>query len=164
MTDLQDYNSDPLGDLQDWAGETDDSFNAFSPTGVENDISPVDIAAMDVIGFHAVSTHIVSRAASGNWSAAGSWNPGSVPGAGDAVYLAFGDGVNRNISYDYTGAAVTLYSLTVDLTHCDRRRDDHVFHVGEQSDGQRLRGSGQRGCRNVQPKRRHNNIRRKGSG
>ncbi|MGD0137929.1 MAG: NF038122 family metalloprotease [Tepidisphaeraceae bacterium] len=116
-TDLMDYNSNPLGDLQDWAGETDDSFNAFSPTGVENDFSPVDVAAMDVIGFHAVTTDIAVRTASGNWSAAGSWNPGNVPVAGDAVYLAFSDGVNRNITYDYTGAAVTLYSLTIDLAN-----------------------------------------------
>jgi len=116
-TDLLDYNSNPLGDLQDWAGESDDSFNAFSPTGVENDFSPVDVAALDVIGFHAVTTQIVIRAASGNWSAAGSWNPGIVPAAGDAVYLAFSDGVNRNITYDYTGPAATLYSLSIDLTN-----------------------------------------------
>jgi len=116
-TDLMDYNSNHLGDLQDWAGETDDSFNAFSPTGVENDFSPVDVAVLDVIGFHAVTTDIAVRSASGNWSAASSWNPGSVPVAGDAVYLAFSDGVNRNITYDYTGAAVTLYSLTIDLAN-----------------------------------------------
>jgi T5SS/PEP-CTERM-associated repeat protein len=117
VTDLMDYNSNPLGDLQDWAGETDDSFNAFSPTGVENDLSPVDVAVMDVIGFHADTTSIAIRTGSGNWSAAGSWNPGSVPAAGDAVYVAFSDGVNRNINYDYTGPAVTLYSLTIDLTN-----------------------------------------------
>ncbi len=115
VTDLMDYNSDPNGDLQDWAGETDDSFNAFSPTGVENDISPVDIAAMDVIGFHAVTTEIVNRVGGGNWSTPGDWNPGSVPAAGDAVYLTFTDGVNRNINYN-TGAA-SLYSVIIDLTN-----------------------------------------------
>jgi hypothetical protein len=116
VTDLMDFNSDPNGDLQDWAGETDDSFNAFSPTGVENDISPVDIATLDVIGFHAVTTEIVNRLASGNWSTASGWNPGSVPVAGDAVYVTFADGVNRNINYDVNSTA-PLYSLIVDLTN-----------------------------------------------
>jgi len=115
-TDLMDFNSNPLGDLQDWASVTDDSFNAFSPTGVENVLSPVDIAALDVIGFHAVTTEIVNRVGSGNWSSAASWNPASLPVAGDAVYLTFDDGTNRTITYDYTDAAQTLYSVTVDLT------------------------------------------------
>lgn len=109
VTDLMDYNSNPLGDLQDWAGETDDSFNDFSPTGVENDFSPIDVAAMDVIGFHTVSTHILTHVGSGNWSVTSSWNTGNVPVAGDAVYVTYADDVNRNISYDYTGPAVTLY-------------------------------------------------------
>ncbi|HEX4053872.1 MAG TPA: NF038122 family metalloprotease [Tepidisphaeraceae bacterium] len=116
-TDLMDYNSNPLGDLQDWASDTDDSFNAFSPTDVENVLSPVDVASLDVLGFHAVSTHILTRVGAGNWSIAGDWNLGNAPGAGDAAYVTFVDGVNRTINYDYTGPAATLYSVTVNLTN-----------------------------------------------
>ena len=117
-TDLMDYNSDPNGDLQDWANVSDDSFNAFSPPGVENVISPVDLATMDVLGYHPVSQLIAIRTSSGSWSSASAWSPGvgAVPTAGEAAYVEFGDGVNRTINYDYTGAATTLYSLTVDLT------------------------------------------------
>jgi hypothetical protein len=116
-TDLLDFNSMPFGDLQDWAGDTYDSFNAFSPTGVENDFSPIDVAVMDVIGYHAASTNILTRSAAGNWTTTSNWSPGRAPGTGDAVYLSFSDGANRTITYDYTGAAVTLYSVMVDLTN-----------------------------------------------
>ncbi|HEY2124847.1 MAG TPA: NF038122 family metalloprotease [Chthoniobacterales bacterium] len=40
------------GDLQDWASGTNDSFNAFSNSGVQNDLTAVDIRVMDVIGYN----------------------------------------------------------------------------------------------------------------
>ncbi len=58
VTNLKAYNF-PNGngsDPQDWAGGTNDSFNAFSTSGTKNDISAVDITAMDVIGFNATPT------------------------------------------------------------------------------------------------------------
>jgi hypothetical protein len=39
------------GDLQDWASGTNDTFNAFSSAGVQNDLTPVDLRVMDVIGY-----------------------------------------------------------------------------------------------------------------
>jgi hypothetical protein len=52
ITDLKEFNTGAGGsDPQDWASGTDDSFNAFSSSGVENDITPVDIAAMQSIGY-----------------------------------------------------------------------------------------------------------------
>ncbi len=39
------------GDLADWASGTNDCFNAFSSSGVKNDLSAVDIRNMDVIGY-----------------------------------------------------------------------------------------------------------------
>jgi hypothetical protein len=56
-------------------------------------------------------------AGDGNWSVPGNWSPGNVPGAGDDVDITFTDGVNRTVNYDYTGAPVTLNSLTVNLTN-----------------------------------------------
>ena len=40
------------GDLGDWGPGTNDSFNAFSSSGVENDLSGVDIRVMDVLGYN----------------------------------------------------------------------------------------------------------------
>jgi hypothetical protein len=39
------------GDLRDWAGGTNDSYNAFSNSGVENGLSAVDLVEMNVIGY-----------------------------------------------------------------------------------------------------------------
>jgi hypothetical protein len=47
---FNDFNANQ-GDLQDWAGGTNDSFNAFSSDGVLNDMSPVDLQVMDVLGY-----------------------------------------------------------------------------------------------------------------
>jgi hypothetical protein len=115
-TDLGDFNSDPSDDLHDWVDTTYDSFDASSPPGVELPLSPVDVAAMDVIGFHAVSPAIETVLGAGNWSSASNWSPGSVPGVGESAYIEFSDGVSRTINYDYTAAPVSIYSITVDLT------------------------------------------------
>ncbi len=66
-TDLKNFNpaDNPQGgDLQDWDNGTDlntmqsdyvaDSFNAFSFDGFENNITPVDISAMNAVGFVSV--------------------------------------------------------------------------------------------------------------
>jgi hypothetical protein len=39
------------GDLQDWAGPAPDPFNAFGPPGEQDDLTPVDLRTMDVIGY-----------------------------------------------------------------------------------------------------------------
>ncbi len=54
MTNLKVYNSSATGDLDDWAPATNDAFNAFDATGVQNDISAVDVVVMDVIGYDPV--------------------------------------------------------------------------------------------------------------
>jgi hypothetical protein len=43
------------GDPQDWAGGTNDAFNAFSSSGVENNLTAVDLRVMDVIGYDAAA-------------------------------------------------------------------------------------------------------------
>lgn len=51
-TNLKDFDSpSDGGDLQDWASGTNDSFNAFSFSGVKNTVSTVDMQVMDVIGY-----------------------------------------------------------------------------------------------------------------
>jgi len=115
VTDLMDDNPPGGGDLDDWATGIADSFDSTFISGTENDISPVDVAAMDVIGFHAITPHILNHVGNGSWNTAASWSPGNVPGNGDAAYLTYDDAANHNITYDYTGSAVTLYSVTLDL-------------------------------------------------
>ena len=58
VTNLHNYNF-PNGngsDPQDWAsGQGFDSFNAFGGTGEKDDITAVDLTAMDVIGYDLVT-------------------------------------------------------------------------------------------------------------
>ena len=42
------------GDLSDWASGTNDTFNAFSSSGVLNALTPVDLRVMDVIGYNRI--------------------------------------------------------------------------------------------------------------
>lgn len=53
QTDLLDYNDGALfgGDPQDWAGQTNDAFNAFTGPGVENTLSTTDLDVMNVLGY-----------------------------------------------------------------------------------------------------------------
>jgi hypothetical protein len=48
-------NSANGGDLQDWAGPAPDPFNAFGPPGEQDDLTPVDLQTMDVIGYDRVT-------------------------------------------------------------------------------------------------------------
>jgi hypothetical protein len=43
------------GDLQDWAGPAPDPFNAFGPPAEQDDLTPVDLQTMDVIGYDRVT-------------------------------------------------------------------------------------------------------------
>jgi len=56
VTALNTFNSDQGGsDLQDWAGLTNDAFNAFASPGSVENMSAVDFQALDVIGYNLVS-------------------------------------------------------------------------------------------------------------
>jgi hypothetical protein len=52
VTNLNDFNNDPDDDFGDWAASAgDDSFLAFSGTGVVNAVTPTDLRVMDVLGW-----------------------------------------------------------------------------------------------------------------
>jgi hypothetical protein len=57
VTNLKAFNFPNGGgsDSQDWAGGTNDPFNAFITTGVQDDLSAVDLTAMDVIGYDRIT-------------------------------------------------------------------------------------------------------------
>jgi hypothetical protein len=63
VTKLNFFNSDPAGDLMDWAGPAPDAFNAFGPTNEQDDLTPSDVIAMDVIGYTPV-TYMINTSAS----------------------------------------------------------------------------------------------------
>jgi hypothetical protein len=48
------FNSNPSGDLGDWANTGPDAYNAFSNSGIMNGISAADATVLDVIGYNAV--------------------------------------------------------------------------------------------------------------
>jgi len=51
-TNLKNFNTDPNGDFGDWANNAgNDSFRAFSNSGVVNRVSPADLTEMDVLGY-----------------------------------------------------------------------------------------------------------------
>jgi T5SS/PEP-CTERM-associated repeat protein/autotransporter-associated beta strand protein len=55
-TNLRNYNSDPSQDLQDWAsGQGADAANATVLSGLRNPFTSIDVATLDVIGYHAVT-------------------------------------------------------------------------------------------------------------
>ena len=63
-TPLKLYNNHSNGeDDKDWGSGSNDSFNAFSSSGVENSISAVDVREMDVIGYDAAVPEPASLAA-----------------------------------------------------------------------------------------------------
>ena len=53
-TNLKAFNSNPAGDLMDWASGSNDSFNAFSSAGVQNEMTPVDLQVMDILGYNRI--------------------------------------------------------------------------------------------------------------
>lgn len=53
-TNLKAFNSNPAGDLQDWASGSNDSFNAFSSSDVQNSMSAVDLQVMDILGYNRI--------------------------------------------------------------------------------------------------------------
>ncbi|MEO6752573.1 MAG: NF038122 family metalloprotease [Chthoniobacteraceae bacterium] len=56
-TNLKTFNANGNGgDLNDWAGGTNDAFNAFSSDSVKIDMTAVDIQVMDVLGWSLAAT------------------------------------------------------------------------------------------------------------
>jgi hypothetical protein len=54
--------------------------------------------------------------ATSDWNTASNWSPSGVPGFGDVANVTSSLGLTQTITYDYTGAAVTLGTLSVNLT------------------------------------------------
>jgi hypothetical protein len=134
-TDLAQFNQNSSGDFGDWQsnplppGTPPRVQDAFATPGASPMLG-VELTALDVIGYDLVPQPFTGTGywknafITGSWSNGNSWsalspagtdNAGE-PGAGSTVYIANSDGTPRTINYDYTGAAITLNSLIIDLT------------------------------------------------
>jgi len=60
-TNLDNWNTNPNGDLGDWAGAAGaDAYLAFNPSGQVNTVTPTDLTLMNVLGYDPPITNIVS--------------------------------------------------------------------------------------------------------
>jgi hypothetical protein len=106
---------------------TDESYsqllaNGFIPTGFEFFIdgnAPITVY-LDNVELNGISAAVQTSqwtgATSSSWSDASNWTPSGVPVAGNDVNVTSTLGVTQTITYDYTGSAQTLGTLTLDLT------------------------------------------------
>jgi hypothetical protein len=95
--------------------------NGFIPTGFEFfiDNNAPDTVYLDNVELNGISSTVTSQWTGGNsgsWSNASNWTPSGVPVAGNNVNITSTFGVTQTITYDYTGSAQTLGTLTLDLT------------------------------------------------
>jgi hypothetical protein len=122
-TDLDNFNTNPSGDLGDWAASAgDDSFLAFSDSGVENGLSATDLTVMDVLGYGA--TPVVSGAVTGD--AVTSSGTVTISGSeddllGDLVMVKVYDGSTLlgSASVDAANGTWTLTAAIAAGTHAD---------------------------------------------
>jgi autotransporter-associated beta strand protein len=100
VTNLKNYNYpagsiSPTSDPQDWASGTNDSYNAFSGSSTQNNVTPVDVTAMDVIGYTIGNLTWTGSADHTSWNIfnTANWKNSSVSGVTytDAALVVFDD-------------------------------------------------------------------------
>ena len=115
-TSLNAFNSDPSGDIMDWAGPAADAFNAFGPTNERDDLTPSDITVMDVIGYtpaaFTISTSVLpvgggSVSGGGRLAAGASVTLTATPAAGYSFVNWTEAGVqgSATVGYSFTAGA-----------------------------------------------------------
>ncbi len=117
-TNLKNYNSGS-GDKQDWAGTspyTPDSANDVSFSGFANVFTPVDVAAMDVMGWTPSSPYAInvwSGSSSTSWSNSSNWTGlnGASPPNGNTSQAVLGN-AGAQATADFQSTSSTLAQLT----------------------------------------------------
>src|SRR6266853_49291 len=97
-------------DPQDWASGTNDCFNAFASSSVENDLTPVDLRVMDVIGYDFASSSPTPTPTPG-----GTPTP-TPPTTGPAVMLSPPPGstfTSSTVTFTWSAGSATAYVLIV---------------------------------------------------
>src|SRR5947209_3753128 len=77
-------------------------------------LSAAAATAIPAMRAFAVEKDWKAAVGSGNWSTAANWLQGNIPASFDDAVIVHNDSTNRIVTYDYTGIAITLSSLTLD--------------------------------------------------
>jgi len=109
------------GDLQDWASGTNDSFNAFSSSSVENDLTSVDLRVMDVIGYDFASgsptpTPTPTATPTPTPGPSVTPTPTPTPNSGAAVMISPPQGstfTSSSVTFTWSAGTATAYFLLV---------------------------------------------------
>jgi hypothetical protein len=122
-TNLRNYNAPGNGgDLADWASGTADAASAFGSIATEEDLTPVDVAAMDVIGYAAVATaRTLNWDASNNIFTSSHWLNGTemVPTYINAAMVIGGGTVTfqpPNVKTNLTLSSTSIYGKTLSIS------------------------------------------------
>jgi hypothetical protein len=111
-TNLRAFNTTSPGDPQDWGPGGNDALNAFANSGVKLDFTPVDHAAMDVLGFTPIATTNNYTGTTGNWLDPNKWSALRSTTTGDTVTITANNGVPVTVTLD--GDSAPLAALTID--------------------------------------------------
>jgi autotransporter-associated beta strand protein len=116
------------GDFQDWASGAADSYNAFLTQGIENPMTPVDVTAVDVIGYTRTSvpstiTWDGGTSGSGTlWWSGANWAGDIWPSSKQtAVFAAAGSATSIGIVMDSDGAGGNLDVGAIQLSNAIAR-------------------------------------------
>src|SRR5438094_1325526 len=104
-------------DPQDWASGTNDCFNAFSSSSVENDLTPVDLRVMDVIGYDFASgSPTPTPTPTPTGTPTPTVTPTPTPITGSAVMLSPPQGstfTSSTVTFTWSAGSATAYVLVV---------------------------------------------------
>jgi outer membrane biosynthesis protein TonB len=112
-------------DPQDWASGTNDAFNAFSSSSVQNDLSDVDLRVMDTIGYDRVTgsptptptpTPGVTPTPTPTPGGTPTPTPTPNPSPGPAVLISPAPGAtlsSSTVTFQWTAGSASQYALTI---------------------------------------------------
>src|SRR5205814_494826 len=108
-------------DPQDWASGTNDCFNAFASSSVKNDLTPVDLRVMDVIGYDFASssptpTPTATPTPTSTGTPTPTVTPTPTPITGSAVMLNPAPGstfTSSSVTFTWSAGSATAYFLFV---------------------------------------------------
>src|SRR6266446_5081314 len=112
-------------DPQDWASGTNDCFNAFASSSVENDLTPVDLRVMDVIGYDFAGssptptptpTPTATPTATPTGTPTPTVTPTPTPAIGSAVMISPPPGstfTSSSVTFTWSAGSATAYFLFV---------------------------------------------------
>ena len=113
------------GDPQDWASGTNDCFNAFSSSSVQNDLTDVDLRVMDTIGYDRVTgsptptpTPTPTPGVTPTPTPGGTPTPTPTPNPnpGPAMMISPTQGAtfsSSTVTFQWTAGSATQYALTL---------------------------------------------------